>query len=245
MSKEESSSKYSLLIPTYNERENISLLIQMIDTLLTKNKITYEIIIVEDNSPDKTIECVKEMQKLYGNEKIKILERPGKLGLGTAYMDGCNLCTGDFIFIMDADFSHHPKFLIDFIKKQKETNCDIVTGTRYNLGGGVYGWNPIRKIISRGANFMASFFLRPGISDLTGSFRLYRKSTFMKLVKEVKNGGYAFQMEIIIRAVYHGYHVEEIPITFVDRVMGKSKLGMGEIVIYFNTVLELYQELEV
>ena len=100
MSKEESSSKYSLLIPTYNERENISLLIQMIDTLLTKNKITYEIIIVEDNSPDKTIDCVKEMQKLYGNEKIKILERPGKLGLGTAYMDGCNLCTGNFIFIM-------------------------------------------------------------------------------------------------------------------------------------------------
>ena len=185
------------------------------------------------------------MEKLYGKEKIKILERPGKLGLGTAYMDGCKLCTGDFIFIMDADFSHHPKFLIDFIKKQKETNSDIVTGTRYNLGGGVYGWNPLRKIISRGANFLASFLLRPGVSDLTGSYRLFKKNVFEDLVKDVKNGGYAFQMEIIIRAVYHGCHVEEIPITFVDRVMGKSKLGMGEIVIYFNTVLDLYQELEV
>ena len=90
---------------------------------------------------------------------------------------------------------------------------------------------------------MASFFLRPGISDLTGSYRLYKKNVFMDLVKDVKNGGYAFQMEIVIRAVYKGYKVEEVPITFVDRVMGKSKLGMGEILIYFNTVLDLYQEL--
>jgi len=238
-----SNNLYSLLIPTYNERENISLLIYMIDKILTKNNINYEIIIIEDNSPDKTIECVLEMQKLYGDKKIKILNRPGKLGLGSAYIDGSNLCSGDFIFIMDADFSHHPKFLIDFIKKQKETNADIVTGTRYNLGGGVYGWNPIRKIISRGANFLASFFLNPGVSDLTGSYRLYRKSTFLNLIKNIKNSGYAFQMEIIIRTIYAGYNVKEIPITFVDRLMGKSKLGMGEIIIYFNTVLELFCEL--
>ena len=183
------------------------------------------------------------MQKLFGENKIKILTRAGKLGLGTAYLDGCKLCTGDFIFIMDADFSHHPKFLIDFINKQKETNVDIVTGTRYNYGGGVYGWNPIRKIISRGANFLASFLLKPGVSDLTGSYRLYRRSVFMDLIKSIKNGGYAFQMEIIIRAVYAKYKVAEVPITFVDRIMGKSKLGMGEIVIYFNTVLDLYKEL--
>lgn len=183
------------------------------------------------------------MQQLYGESKIKILQRPGKLGLGTAYIDGSKLCTGDFIFIMDADFSHHPKYLIDFINKQKQTNADIVTGTRYNLGGGVYGWNPLRKIISRGANFYASLFLRPGVSDLTGSYRLYRRSKFLELLPKIKNGGYAFQMEIMIRGVYAGYHVEEVPITFVDRLMGKSKLGMGEILIYFNTVLELYSEL--
>ena len=234
---------YSLLIPTYNERENISILIYMIDKILTKNNINYEIIIIDDNSPDKTIDCVLEMQKLFGEKKIKILKRPGKLGLGSAYIDGSKLCQGEFIFIMDADFSHHPKFLIDFIQKQKETNADIVTGTRYNLGGGVYGWSPIRKIISRGANFLASFLLNPGVSDLTGSYRLFKKDVFKDLIKEVKNGGYAFQMEIIIRAVYKKYKVEEIPITFVDRVMGKSKLGMGEILIYFDTVLDLYQEL--
>ena len=85
--------------------------------------------------------------------------------------------------------------------------------------------------------------MRPGVSDLTGSYRLFKKDVFKDLIKEVKNGGYAFQMEIIIRAVYKKYKVEEIPITFVDRVMGKSKLGMGEILIYFDTVLDLYQEL--
>jgi dolichol-phosphate mannosyltransferase len=242
---ENNEDKYSILVPTYNERENISLLIYMIDKYLTENNISYEIIVVEDNSPDNTLECVKKMQKFYGESKIKILSRPGKMGLGSAYIDGCKLCTGNFIFIMDADFSHHPKFLLDFIKKQKETNCDIVTGTRYNLGGGVYGWNPLRKIISRCANFMASFFLRPGVSDLTGSFRLFKKEVFMDLLKKIKNKGYAFQMEIMIRGIYKGYKVEEIPITFVDRVMGKSKLGMGEIIIYFNTVLDLYKELEV
>ena len=113
-------SKYSLLIPTYNERDNISLLIYMIDKILTENKINYEIIIVEDNSPDGTINCVKEMEKLYGNEKIKILERPGKMGLGTAYMDGCKLCTGEFIFIMDADFPIIQNFWLILLKNKKK-----------------------------------------------------------------------------------------------------------------------------
>jgi dolichol-phosphate mannosyltransferase len=104
----------------------------------------------------------------------------------------------------------------------------------------VYGWNPIRKIISRGANFFASFLLNPEISDLTGSFRLYKKNIFFELIKEVKSSGYAFQMEIIVRAKYKGYKIEEIPISFVDRLMGKSKLGMNEVVSYFKSVLRLY-----
>ena len=235
--------KYSLLIPTYNERDNISVLIQMIDKYMTEYKITYEIIIVEDNSPDNTIDCVKEMIKFYGDKKIKLLERPGKLGLGSAYKDGYTLCTGDFVFILDADFSHHPKFLIEFIKKQKETGCDIVTGTRYRNGGGVYGWNSLRKLISRSATLFADLLLNPGISDLTGSFRLYKKEAFNELIKEVKNDGYAFQMEIIIRGIFKGYKVEEVPITFVDRIMGKSKLNLDEIIIFFNTTLDLFLEL--
>ena len=98
----------------------------------------------------------------------------------------------------------------------------------------------VRKLISRGANFFASFFLNPGVSDLTGSFRIYKKNIFDELIKEVKNSGYAFQMEMIVRAKDKGYKVEEIPITFVDRLMGKSKLGINEVVLYFKTVLSLY-----
>ena len=105
---------------------------------------------------------------------------------------------------------------------------------------GVYGWNIIRKLVSRTANFFASFLLRSSVSDLTGSFRIYRKSLFKELTQIVKNSGYAFQMEIMIIAKEKGRKVIEIPITFVDRLMGKSKLEPKEIAIYFMTVLKLY-----
>lgn len=108
---------------------------------------------------------------------------------------------------------------------------------------GVYGWSPFRKIISRGANFFASFLLKPEISDLTGSFRLYDRKKFFELIKDVKSSGYAFQMEIIVRAKYKGLTINEIPISFVDRLMGKSKLGMKEVVNYFISVLSLYSSL--
>lgn len=102
--------KYSLIIPTYEEKKNIALLISMIDRYLTKEKVDYEIIIVDDNSPDGTKQEVEKMIKLLGENKVKLLNRPGKLGLGTAYMDGFKLTTGDFIFLMDADFSHHVRY---------------------------------------------------------------------------------------------------------------------------------------
>lgn len=235
--------KYSIIIPTYDEKENISLLISMINSYLSSEKVDYEVVVVDDNSPDKTYVEVEKMIEYLGKEKVKLLRRPGKLGLGTAYIDGYKKCTGDFIFLMDADFSHHPKFLIDYINKQKSTGAEVVTGSRYISSGGVYGWTITRKLISRGANFFASFFLNPKVSDLTGSFRLYTKKAFETLIEQAKNVGYAFQMEIIIRAQYKGMKIEEVPITFVDRIHGKSKLALKEIFIYFQTVLKLYSEL--
>ena len=235
--------KYSLIIPTYEEKKNICILISMIDGYLTDKKINYEIVIVDDNSPDGTADEVLKIAEYLGNDKVKLLKRKGKLGLGTAYIDGFKLTTGDYIFLMDADFSHHPKFLIDFIEKQQSTQADVITGSRYIGSGGVYGWTFMRKLISRGANFFASFFLKPIVSDLTGSFRLYKREAFIKLIKDVKNVGYAFQMEIIIRAQYLNMKVDEVPITFVDRIHGASKLAMKEIFIYFQTVLKLYSEL--
>mmetsp|Transcript_21476 Transcript_21476/g.3492 ORF Transcript_21476/g.3492 Transcript_21476/m.3492 type:complete len:108 (-) Transcript_21476:187-510(-) len=107
-------------------------------------------------------------------------------------MEGIDLCRGNFIFLMDADLSHHPKFIPEFIKKQQETNADIVTGTRYVSKGGVFGWDLRRKLTSRVANFLASFLLNPKCTDLTGSFRLYKRSVLKTVISSIKSRGYVF-----------------------------------------------------
>lgn len=141
---------------------------------------------------------------------------------------------------MDADLSHHPKFIPQMIEKQKQNNSDIVTGTRYTGTGGVYGWDLKRKLISRGANFLTQVLLRPGVSDLTGSFRLYRREVLSKLVSVCVSKGYVFQMEMAVRAKALGYKVDEIPITFVDRFYGESKLGGSEIFQFVKGLLYLF-----
>ncbi|CAJ0921306.1 6538_t:CDS:2 [Entrophospora sp. SA101] len=132
-----------------------------------------------------------------------------------------------------------PKFIPQFIRLQKVNGYDIVTGTRYADGGGVYGWDLRRKIISRGANYLASTLLRPGVSDLTGSFRLYKKEVLEQIISSVVSKGYVFQMEMMVRARHLGYTIGEIPITFVDRVYGESKMGANEIVQYAKGVWQL------
>ena len=198
-----------------------------------------EIVIVDDNSPDGTQDVVAQLQKIYPG-KIKLHARPGKLGLGSAYIDGLGQCTGEYVILMDADLSHHPKVIPEFIKKQRETGADIVTGTRYAQNGGVYGWDLNRKLTSRVANFLAGTLLAPQASDLTGSFRLYKKDVLERCLKSVKSRGYVFQMEIIVRAQYFGYSIEEVPITFVDRIFGESKLGAGEILAYLQGLVDIF-----
>uniref|UniRef100_A0A0D6R573 Dolichol-phosphate mannosyltransferase subunit 1 n=1 Tax=Araucaria cunninghamii TaxID=56994 RepID=A0A0D6R573_ARACU len=241
MGKEEDSAppyKYSILIPTYNERLNIALVTYLIFKHLSD--INFEIIIIDDASPDGTQEVVQQLQKVYGENHILLRPRKGKLGLGTAYVHGLKYVSGDFVVIMDADLSHHPKYLPSFIRKQIETGADIVTGTRYVKGGGVHGWNLMRKLTSRGANVLAQTLLWPGVSDLTGSFRLYRKPVLEDLIKTCVSKGYVFQMEMIVRASRKQYHIEEVPITFVDRVYGSSKLGGSEIVQYLRGLIYLF-----
>lgn len=209
-----------------------------------RSNLKWEIIIVDDGSPDGTLEIAKQLQRLWGAEHIVLKPRAGKLGLGTAYVHGLQFATGDFVIIMDADFSHHPKFIPEMIKIQKETNADIVTGTRYasrgNLRGGVYGWDLFRKFTSRTANLIADVMLMPGVSDLTGSFRLYRKNVLEKVITSTTSKGYSFQMEMMVRAKAMGVKVEECPITFVDRLYGESKLGGHEIVEYLKGVFSLW-----
>ncbi|XP_009325129.1 PREDICTED: dolichol-phosphate mannosyltransferase subunit 1 [Pygoscelis adeliae] len=200
----------------------------------------FEIIIIDDGSPDGTQEIAEQLEKIYGSDKILLRPRARKLGLGTAYIHGMKHATGNFIVIMDADLSHHPKFIPEFIRKQKEGNFDIVSGTRYKGSGGVYGWDLKRKLISRGANFITQVLLRPGASDLTGSFRLYRKEVLQKLMEKCVSKGYVFQMEMIVRARQLGYTIGEVPISFVDRVYGESKLGGNEIVSFLKGLLTLF-----
>ena len=188
---------YSIILPTYNEKDNLPFIIWLIMKHMEKGEVNFEVIIVDDNSPDGTEEVARELQKIYSNKKLLVKSREKKLGLGSAYIYGMKYAHGNFVIIMDADLSHHPKFILDFIRKQQEEDYDIVTGTRYAGDGGVYGWNIKRKLIrfelknfysfylvcfcrliiffylliSRSANYVTQVLLRPGVSDCTGSFR--------------------------------------------------------------------------
>eukprot|EP00010_Vexillifera_abyssalis_P007174 CAMPEP_0201545400 /NCGR_PEP_ID=MMETSP0173_2-20130828/1931_1 /ASSEMBLY_ACC=CAM_ASM_000268 /TAXON_ID=218659 /ORGANISM="Vexillifera sp., Strain DIVA3 564/2" /LENGTH=226 /DNA_ID=CAMNT_0047953799 /DNA_START=94 /DNA_END=774 /DNA_ORIENTATION=- len=207
---------------------------------MTKANLDYEIVVIDDSSPDGTFEVARRLQDLYGPERIVLHSRPGKLGLGTAYVAGMKKASGNFVILMDADMSHHPKFIPRFIEKQKERDYDIVTGTRYAHGGAVAGWDLRRKLTSRVANFIADFLLDPKVSDLTGSFRLYKKKVLNTLMAQNQSKGYVFQMEMIIRARQNKYSIAEVPITFVDRVYGESKLGGAEVVQYLKGLLALF-----
>nr|SVE80901.1 EOG090X0B9X [Daphnia magna] len=232
--------KYSVLLPTYNEKENLPIIIWLLVKAFTESGDDFEIIVIDDGSPDGTLDVAKQLQTIYGDEKIVLRPREKKLGLGTAYIHGIKHATGNFVVIMDADLSHHPKFIKEFIGKQKEKDYDLVSGTRYSGNGGVYGWDLKRKIISRGANYVTQVLLRPGASDLTGSFRLYKKEVLEKLVQSCKSKGYVFQMEMIIRARQFGFTIGEVPISFVDRVYGESKLGGNEIFQFAKGLLYLF-----
>ncbi|KAI8062603.1 dolichol-phosphate mannosyltransferase [Gongronella butleri] len=232
--------KYSVLLPTYNERENLPIITWLLARMFMEQQLDWEVVIIDDGSPDGTQDVAKQLQKVYGEDRIQLRPRAGKLGLGTAYVHGLQYATGNFIIIMDADFSHHPKFIPQMIKLQTENNYDIVSGTRYRPGGGVYGWDLKRKLVSRGANYLATLLLRPHASDLTGSFRLYKKDVLYQLINATLAKGYVFQMEMIVRARQFNYSVGEVPITFVDRVYGESKMGVSEITQYAQGVWRLF-----
>ena len=182
--------------------------------------------------------------KAYNTSKepnVILKPRAGKLGLGTAYVHGLSFATGNFVIIMDADFSHHPNALPRFIAEQKAHDYDIVLGTRYRgQGAGVAGWDLKRKLVSRGANLFSDTVLSPGVSDVTGSYRLYKKDVLQTVINSTQSKGYTFQMEMMVRAKAMGYKVGEVPITFVDRLYGESKLGGDEIVEYAKGVLQLW-----
>jgi dolichol-phosphate mannosyltransferase len=137
---------YSVILPTYNERENLPIIYYLLDKVFNEAKLDYEVVIVDDSSPDNTLEVAQAIQRSYGENHVRIVSRKGKLGLGSAYIAGLEAAKGERIVLMDADLSHHPKFIPQMVQLMDESKVQIVTGTRYALGGGVYGWDLKRKL---------------------------------------------------------------------------------------------------
>jgi len=228
--------KIAVIIPTYNEKGNIAKLIPKIFSL---NISGLEAVVVDDNSPDGTGEVVENMGKL--DSRIHVIHRSRKMGLGTAYMEGFKYALqngSEYIFEMDADFSHNPVFIPVFLRNIK--NCDLVLGSRYISRGGIENWDFLRRFVSRAGNLYARAVLNLSICDLTTGFKCYRRVVVEDLVnRKVGSIGYVFQIETTYRAYQSGFKIKEIPIVFTERRLGSSKFDFKIIWESFWKVLKL------
>ena len=213
--------KLSVIIPTYNEIQNIKKLIYQIIEILPE----INILIVDDNSPDGTGEYVRELSSV--DSRVKLLSRPGKLGLGTAYVAGFKymLENGyEIAYQMDADFSHDPKELLN-MQKEIENN-DVVIGSRYIKGVNVINWPMKRLLLSYFANKYTKIVTGIPVCDATGGFKCFRKEVLQTInLDKIKSNGYSFQIEMNFKAWKRGFKIKEIPIIFYDRTEGNSKMS--------------------
>jgi dolichol-phosphate mannosyltransferase len=213
--------KSLIIIPTYNELDNIQ---KLIPQLLSDYEQVH-ILVVDDNSPDGTAGYVADLSRR--NERIHLIVRPGKMGLGTAYVEGFKFALKnnyDLVFEMDADFSHDPGEIKNFFKAI-ETH-DLIIGSRYVNGVNVVNWPMRRLLLSYFANAYTRFITGIPIKDCTGGYKCFRKEVLESLnLDQVKSNGYAFQIEMNYKAWKKGFRLGEIPIIFVDRVKGTSKMS--------------------
>jgi len=213
--------KTLIIIPTYNEIENLERLLVSIFEVVP----SAHVLVVDDNSPDGTGPLADVIAGR--DERVFAMHRAGKLGLGTAYIAGFRWALErdyQFIFEMDADFSHQPKYLPAFLKAAE--NADLVLGCRYMPGGGTENWTALRQFISRGGNLYARFIMGLPYKDLTGGFKCFRREVLEAIdLDGVKSKGYAFQIELTFRARKLGFRISEVPIVFPDRTHGTSKMS--------------------
>lgn len=214
-----------VIIPTYRERENIEAIIKAISEL----PIGFDILIIDDNSPDGTGEAVKSLHPAYPN--LHLIERPGKLGLGTAYITGFKWALEknyDYIYEMDADFSHDPRDLPRLYKACSEDGADVAIGSRYISGVNVVNWPLSRVLMSYIASIYVRLITRMKVMDTTAGFVCYRKEVLETLKPEhIKSIGYGFQIEMKFTAWKMGFKIVEVPIIFTDRKLGASKMTGG------------------
>ncbi|MHC1576600.1 MAG: polyprenol monophosphomannose synthase [Methanosarcinaceae archaeon] len=222
----------SIIIPTYNESENIENIINAIEEVFSINMITGELVIVDDNSPDGTAIIAERMKKRYDN--IKVIVRTSDRGLSQSVVEGFDHCDSDTIGVIDCDFSHPPEQIPLFLEKI-ENGCDVVFGTRYASEGEIKGWGAKRKLISTGATFLARLLIPKSTDPVSGFFVIDRS-----VVKDVvlRPRGYKIGLEILGKGNWSKYC--EIPYVFQDREMGTSKLGKREIYEYILQLFDIF-----
>lgn len=225
--------KTLIIIPTYNEKENLRSLLKELFTYAPATNV----LIVDDNSPDGTGQLADEIHN--ENPQVLVMHRAGKLGLGTAYIAGFKYAIEhdyDAAFEMDADFSHNPMYLPDFLRKI--ANAHLVIGSRYVPGGATPDWTLLRRFISGGGNIYTRLLLGSRIHDWTAGFRCYRVEALKAIdLDSVRSQGYAFQIEMAYRVLRKGFRVEETPIVFLDRRVGTSKMSRKIFLEGFTYVL--------
>lgn len=218
-----STSTAVICLPTYNERENLQ---SIVDELL-RTAPTVDILVIDDNSPDGTGAVADGISEV--EPRVHVLHRAGKEGLGKAYIAGFKWAlerSYKYIFEMDADFSHQPRYIPQFLRAIEDHNYDLVLGSRYVEGGGTENWSAIRKLISKGGSLYARTILQVPFQDLTGGFKCFRREVLEAIdLDEVECTGYAFQIELTYRAHQLGFRVKEIPIIFYERIAGHSKMN--------------------
>jgi dolichol-phosphate mannosyltransferase len=231
-----------VIIPTYKERENIRLLI---DTVFSLSK-SFHILIVDDNSPDGTAEIVEQLQLYYNSAeetRLHLMKRPGKLGLGTAYIAGFRYALDknyDFILEMDADFSHDPKDLVSLYQACADGGADLSIGSRYATGVNVVNWPIGRVLLSYFASSYVRIITNMPIRDTTAGFVCYRRRVLLTIpLDQIKFVGYAFQIEMKFLTWKYGYKLVEVPIIFTDRTRGESKMSPGIFKEAFFGVLQM------
>ena len=224
------------IIPTFNEIENIQ---HMLDTMMALEPL-FDVLVVDDGSPDGTANVVKENQKKHN--RIHILERYGKLGLGTAYIAGFNWALErgyDLIYEMDCDFSHNPKDLVR-LREACVAGAGVAVGSRYIRGGKVSNWPVGRILMSYFASVYVNTVLWLGVRDSTAGFKCYRREVLERIdLSRIQFIGYAFQIEMKYNARQLGFRIEEVPITFIDRELGTSKMSMNIFREAFIGVLQM------
>lgn len=223
-----------VLLPTYNEKDNIEKISRQVIAVDPR----IEVLIVDDNSPDGTGQIADRLAA--ENPRIKVLHRTGKQGLGRAYIAGFHYGIEkkyDYIFEMDADFSHQPKYLADHLKNIQ--TCDISLGSRYIKGGGIENWPKMRWAISYYANVYSRVVTGLPVRDATGGFKCFRRRVLESLdLDNIRSNGYSFQIEVSFRAWLHGFKIQETPIIFVEREAGHSKFSKK--IIYEAVFMVLY-----